>query len=199
VHINSHFAVGMIIGSLFNSIFNFTLIEFTAIVFSAFIMDFDVLFSKFAKDNNHRMLITHSIIPSIVIILIGIVILSPVIFLCGFGYLIHIIIDTLDWGTNFLGIHKKPYGPKFLITKAELDNIEQILSTYKIKKSFFDIRYYSKKGILIVEGLLAVTMIISITLFALEFILLIIVYVLFLAFHISGYLHFKKIEATAQS
>ena len=41
------------------------------IVFSAFICDFDVFFSKYAKDHNHRNLITHSIIPSIIVIVLG--------------------------------------------------------------------------------------------------------------------------------
>lgn len=198
-HINFHCATGLIIASIFHSIFNFTLIEFTAIVFSAFVMDFDIFLSKFAKDNNHRMLITHSIIPSIGLLILGLIMLSPVIFICGLAYLIHIFIDTLDWGTNFLGIHKKPFGPKFLITKEELENIDEILSKYKIKKSFFDLRYYKSRGILFTEGIFFVVMMFSVILFAIEFILLIILYTLFLAFHISGYLHFKKIEAAYQS
>jgi len=175
------------------------LLEFTAIVFSAFIMDFDVFFSKYAKDNNHRMLITHSILPSIVLIIVGLIFVSPVILICGGAYFIHILIDTFDWGTNFLGIHKKPFGLKFLITKEELDNLDDILSKYKIKKSFFDFRYYKNRGILIVEGILFGIMIIGIILFALEFVLFIILYGLFLAFHLSGHLHLKNIEATNQS
>lgn len=199
MHIYSHLAIGIIIGSLFHSIFNFTLIEFTAIVFCAFIMDFDIFFSKYAKDNNHRMLITHSIIPAIVILILGIIILSPVIVICGLVYLIHVLIDTLDWGTNFLGIHKKPFGPKFLITKEELDSLDEILSKYKIKKSFFDFRYYKSRWILITEGILFAVMIITVIVFAFEFVMLIILYFLFLAFHLSGYFHLKNIEATNQS
>lgn len=199
MHINSHCAVGIIIASIFHSIFNFTLIEFTAIVFSAFIMDFDIFFSKYAKDNNHRMLITHSIIPAIVILILGIIILSPVIVICALVYLIHVLIDTLDWGTNFLGIHKKPFGPKFLITKEELDSLDEILSKYKIKKSFFDFRYYKSRGILITEGILFAVMIITTIVFAFEFVMLIFLYILFLAFHLSGYFHLKNIEAKNQS
>ncbi len=199
MHINSHCAVGIIIASIFHPIFNFDLFQFTAIVFAAFFMDFDVFLSKFAKDNNHRMLITHSIIPSIGLLILGLIILSPVILICSLAYFIHVFVDCIDWGTNFLGIHQKPFGPKFLITKEELDNLDEILSKYKIKKSFFDIRYYSKVGVLIAEGLLFGAMLTSIILFAMEFSLFIILYLLFLAFHISGYLHLKKIEANHQS
>jgi len=80
-----------------------------------------------------------------------------------------------------------------------LDNLDEILSNYKIKKSFFDIRYYSKEGILIAEGILFGSMLASVILFAFEFILFIALYFLFLAFHVLGYLHFKKIEANNQS
>ena len=71
MHINSHFALGVIFASFLNYYFNFNIIEFSIIVFFSFFCDFDVFISKFAKDNNHRMLITHSIIPSLIILLLG--------------------------------------------------------------------------------------------------------------------------------
>ncbi len=194
MHINTHFAIGIIIASIFNVIYHFTLLEFSFIVICGFIMDFDIFFTKYARDGNHRMLISHSILPGLCILFIGLLIFSPVIILGGLTYIIHITIDTLDWGTNFFGIHKKPFGPKFLISKDELEKLDEILSQYKIKKSFFDFRYYSKKIIIAIELILLVLMVISISLFAIEYILLSLIYIPFLLFHVLGYLQMKKIE-----
>ena len=194
MHINSHYAIGIIIASITNAFYHFTLLEFGLIVICGFIMDFDIFFSKYARDGNHRMLLSHSILPGFLILIIGFLVLWPALVICGLSYLIHISIDTLDWGTNFLGIHKKPFGPKFLITSEELDNLDEILSNYKIKKLFFDTRYYSKKIILFTEMLLLIFMVLLNAIFALEYILLSLIYIPFLLFHVLGYSQMKKME-----
>ncbi|MFX1586959.1 MAG: hypothetical protein ACFFC1_02285, partial [Promethearchaeota archaeon] len=87
------------------------------------------------------MLISHSIIPSILIILLGIIFNWLALIFSGVAYFIHIIIDTLDWGTNFFYFSKKQIGFKFLITKEEFDNISKYLENYKKPESFFDAKY----------------------------------------------------------
>ena len=168
--------------------------EYLIIVITAFINDFDILFSKYARDNNHRMLITHSIIPSIIILIFGLIFISPFLIICGVIYFIHVFVDTLDWGTNFLGIHKKPFGPKFLISKEELENIDEILANFKIKKSFFDFRYYSNKGIIAIEIIFFTLMILFVAFFALKYLFIIALYFPLLAFHLILYFKLKKIE-----
>ena len=79
--------------------------------------DLDVFFSKFAKDNNHRLLITHSIIPSVIMLLIGFIFNWEVLIISGISYFSHIIIDTIDWGTNLLYFQKKQVGFKLLFSK----------------------------------------------------------------------------------
>jgi hypothetical protein len=194
VHINTHFAIGIIIASIFHGLYNFTLLEFGFIVVCGFIMDFDIFFTKYARGGNHRMLVSHSILPGVLILIIGLFLIWSALIIGGLSYIIHITVDTLDWGTNFFGIHKKPFGPKYLITKEELENIDEILSQYKIKKSFFDFRYYNKKIVLVIELILLIGMIISLVIFALEFILISIIYIPFLLLHVLGYLQMKKIE-----
>lgn len=157
-------------------------------------MDFDVFFSKFAKDRNHRMLITHSIIPGLFILVVGLIFMHPVMLICAIVYFIHIVVDNFDWGTNFFGFHKKPFGFKFLITEEELKNLNKILANYKITKSFFDFKYYSNKFVLACELILFVLMVIFLGLFAFEYILSIIGYVAFLLFHLLGYFKLRKIE-----
>ena len=97
MHINSHFAVGVIIASFLNYFFNFNLFEFSVIVLFSFICDFDVFLSKFAKDNNHRMLITHSIIPSLIILFLGLIFNWMVLIISGISYSIHITKVYLPW------------------------------------------------------------------------------------------------------
>jgi hypothetical protein len=117
------------------------------------------------------------------------------IIISGISYSIHIIIDTFDWGTNFFYFQKKLVGLKLLISKEEFNNITKYLSQYKAKQSFFDERYYRCRACLIIETLVFILMILFITLFAFDYFLVVIIYFLFLGFHL--YLHYslKKIES----
>lgn len=194
MHINSHFAVGVIIASILNYFFKFTLLEFSLIVLFSFFCDFDVLFIKFAKDHNHRLLITHSIIPSIIVIIIGYILIWPVLIICGFSYSIHIIIDTIDWGTNFFYFQKKQIGFKFLISKDEYENLSEYLTKYKVPASFFDEKYYGNKICLTIETLIFIFMVVSIWLFALHYAFLIVLYFIGLYFHLHRHFTLKRIE-----
>lgn len=194
MHINSHFAVGVIIASILNYFFKFTLLEFSMIVLFSFFCDFDVLFIKFAKDHNHRLLITHSIIPSIIVIIIGYILMWPVLIICGFTYSIHIIIDTIDWGTNFFYFQKKQIGFKFLISKDEFKNLPKYLAEYKVPEYFFSKKYYNSKVYLAIETLLFILMLISIWIFALHYVFLIVLYFIGLYFHLHRHYTLKRIE-----
>lgn len=156
--------------------------------------DFDVLFSKYAKDNNHRNLITHSVIPSIFIIILGLVLNLPVLIISGFAYFIHVLIDLFDWGTNFFYFQKKTFGPRLFMSKEVEVNLTKYLSQYKRPSSFFDFKYYKSRIALTIEVLLFVFMIVSIIIFAFEYVLIILVYFLGLLFHLSRHFHLKKIE-----
>ena len=195
MHINSHFAVGIIIASFLNYYFVFNLIEFLLIVFFAFICDFDVLFAKFAKNNNHRMLITHSIIPGVVIIILGVFTGWTALTISGISYSIHIIIDTFDWGTNLFYFTKKQVGFKLLISKEEFNNISKYLAQYKNPQSFFDKKYYGNFVCLLVEVLIFIGMVLLIITLALDYFIIVIFYPFFLAFHLIRHFNLKKIES----
>ncbi|MHA1931513.1 MAG: hypothetical protein ACW96X_03180 [Promethearchaeota archaeon] len=160
----------------------------------AFICDFDIFLSKYALENNHRLLITHSIIPGVIIIILGVLFNLFFVIISGLSYVIHIIIDTFDWGTNIFYFQKKQVGFKLLISKEEFDNISKHLQEYKNPQSFFDERYYGCKPCLIIEILVFILMILSVTLLALEYFLVIIIYFLFLGFHLYSHFILKKIE-----
>ena len=195
MHINSHFAVGIIIASILNYYLKFNLYEFLLIVFFSFICDFDVLLVKFAKDKNHRMLITHSIIPGIVIIVLGFILNWVALIISGISYSIHIIIDTFDWGTNFFYFTKKQVGFKLLISEEEFNNISQYLAKYKNPQTFFDKKYYGNLICLLMEVLIFTGMIFFIIIFALNYFTVIIFYPFFLTFHLVRHFNLKKNES----
>lgn len=194
MHINSHFAVGVIFSSILNYFYNFTLIEFVFIVLFSFLCDLDVFFAKYAKNHNHRMLISHSIIPGFLILVFGIIINWPAIAFSGAAYSIHVIIDTFDWGTNFFYFQKKQIGLKLLITKEEFENLTEYLSKFKKAESFFDSKYYSSRISLGIEVIVFILMMVSIILFAFQFIFIVFIYFLGLYFHLDRHFKLKRIE-----
>jgi hypothetical protein len=196
MHINSHFAVGTIITSILHHFFNFTLLEFYLIVFFSFICDFDVFFSKYAINHNHRMLISHSIIPSIIIMIFGVIIFWPALIFSGIVYFIHVVLDTFDWGTNFFYFQKKQVGLKLLISREEFENIGEHLNKYKRSESFFDTKYYKNRVCIGIEIALFILMMISIIFFAFKYFLVIIFYFPFLYFHLQRHYYLKKIESS---
>lgn len=195
MHINSHLAVGVIFTSLLHYFLDFTFLEFVIIVSFSFICDFDVFFSKYAKDNNHRLLISHSIIPSIIIIIFGYILNWSALVFGGLSYVIHIILDTIDWGTNFFYFQKIQIGFKLLISKEEYENLPKYLARYKNPGSFFDEKYYNTKVCLAIEIILFILMIIFILIFAVQYLFMIVLYFLGLYFHLHRHFTLKRVEA----
>jgi len=195
MHINSHFAAGLIFASILNYFYTFSLFEFVFIVFFSFICDLDVFFAKYAIDHNHRMLISHSIIPGFLMLLLGIIINWPVLAFSGATYSLHVIIDTFDWGTNFFYFQKKQIGLMLLISKEEFENLPTYLSKFKKAESFFDSKYYSSKVSLGIEAILFILMLVFIILLAFQFIFIIIFYFLGLFFHLTRHFKLERIES----
>jgi len=195
MHINSHFSVGIIFASILNYYYSFSLFEFVFIVFFSFICDFDVFFAKYAINHNHRMLISHSIIPGFLMLLFGIIFNWPVLTFSGVAYSIHVIIDTFDWGTNFFYFPKKQIGLKLLISKEEFENLPKYLSEFKKAESFFDSKYYNNKVNLGIEVILFILMVVFTILFAFQFIFIITLYFIGLFFHLTRHFKLKRIES----
>lgn len=194
MHINSHFAVGIIFASILNNFYGFSLFEFVFIVLFSFICDLDVFFAKYAINHNHRMLISHSIIPGFLMLLLGIILNLSVLAFSGVAYSIHVLIDTFDWGTNFFYFQNKQIGLKLLITKEEFENLPKYLSEFKKAESFFDSKYYSSKVNLGIEAILFILMLVFIILFAVQFIFIITLYFIGLYFHLTRHFKLKRIE-----
>lgn len=198
MHINVHIAIGIIITSIVHYFFHLNVIEYLFILLLSFICDFDVLFVKLTKNQNHRLFLTHSLIPSLILIVIGSIIMLfynyIVIILGGASYLIHILIDTFDWGTNLFYFPKKQNGFKLLMSVEEIENLPNYLSQYKHPASYFDLKYYNNNICLLIEITLFCSMLIIVFIFALEYFYFISLYFLGLGFHLSRHYQLKESE-----
>jgi hypothetical protein len=196
MQLNNHFAIGLILASVTHHFFNFDLFEIILIVGSSFVCDFDVLFTKYALDNNHRNLFTHSIIPSVIITVIGAIIHWPALIFSGISYALHILVDTLDWGTNFLYFGHHNIGLRLLISKEEQDNLDFYLNQYNRKASFFDFKRYNNKLWISMSVVIFLLMILFVFIYALDYFYLIIFYFIALGFHLYKHFSLKKIETS---
>jgi hypothetical protein len=184
----------VIVASISHYFLGLTFIEYFLVVLGAFASDFDVFFVKYARGHNHRMLISHSIIPSIIITIFGFIFNWNALILCGFCIFLHVFVDTFDWGTNLFYFPKKLVGLKLLITKDEFENLDKYLAQFKQHESFFDFKYYNCKTCLAIEGTLFILMMFFSVLNALEYIIIVPLYFLGLFFHLSIHFKLKKIE-----
>lgn len=150
MHLNVHYAFGIIVASITSYFLpNTTIFEFLIIICGSFLVDFDFLLIRFMKENNHRRYFTHTIYPSLVIILIAILINNMVIMIAGFCYVCHILLDLLDWGVRLFYTDKN-YGLFLLLSsderKLNSDDLKKfIIDQEKENEYFFETRYYNNK------------------------------------------------------
>ena len=94
MHINVHCAVAICLSMIFLEFLN--VFQIILIISASILIDFDFLFSKYAKDHNHRRLPTHSFIPYLILIPFGLLMIE---FLwIGIAGIFHVLIDVIDWG-----------------------------------------------------------------------------------------------------
>ena len=195
MHINVHFGIGLIIASVTHYYIQLNIFAFSFIVLCGFISDFDIIFKKHAKDSNHRLLISHSIYPSIILIIIGIII--GIIFneiwvlMGGIAYFCHILIDLIDWGTNFF-YNEKMFGLRILLTPEERIDLSHVINDKENRQFFFVQRYYHSKLIIFLEILIGISTFIAVFVFSLNYWYFIFGYLFFFVFHLSEYIGLKN-------
>lgn len=156
IHLNTHLAFGAFTTLVFSAIFpgQLSFFELSACVLSACAVDLDYLLSKHAKQNNHRMLPTHSVATPAACWIIAVVLaigwpswhsLSLTALICGINVLIdHDLMDSLDWGLNFF-LTGKIVGKKILIGNKTPEEYYQIASKYTPSYAPFLKKYYNSK------------------------------------------------------
>ena len=167
MHSNVHYAVGVIIASVYHFFFStFTwidLIYFLLIIIASIIADADFFLSPHARDSDHRNFFTHSVFPPIIIILCGVPVAYfwniHVVWAVGIAYGSHIFLDTLDWRTRlFYG--KRQFGFAFLISQDEKNlkktKIQLLQASGMDPISFFTYRYFRNIGMTITGASLSI-------------------------------------------
>ncbi|MHA1339043.1 MAG: metal-dependent hydrolase [Promethearchaeota archaeon] len=167
---NTHYAMGLIIASSLHFWYTLNLGEYLFIVFCAFIADIDYFFRKFAKDENHRNFITHTIYPAIILIVLSPILdyffHTPFLFITnfvviavgGFAYLSHILLDLLDWGLNPF-YTKHTIGLYLVLSQHEknLAHPKTIIEREKKKDQYFFVkRYYNTPLIVSIDFIISV-------------------------------------------
>ncbi len=162
VHINTHVAFGVIITAVISLIVPLTALDFLLALCGSFAQDFDFLFSKYAKDENHRLLPTHSIWPGVGAITIGIVLVAPWVVVAGINSLFHVFIDSIDWGVTIVG-QQKLSGFKILLRSKNL-TLEEIKKQYPKVHCYFTIQWYRNRLMQVLEVVSFVGMVCSLVL-----------------------------------
>lgn len=193
MHMNVHAAVGILISMLFSNYFSLFQIFF--IIGSSIIMDFDFLLSRFAINHNHRRLITHTFFLYIIILILGILLLNitdlyiyaVLLGICG---IIHVSLDSFDWGIMlFYPIKNDVINGILSVSKEFYDDKS------KITHCSFVITYYNSKFIIFLELTFGILALLSILLINSNYIYIFLIYLGILGMQLIELYRCKKRKA----
>ncbi len=140
VHANTHVAFGVTITALLSMVIPLTWVGFFLAICGSFAQDFDFLLSKYAQDENHRLLITHSIWPGVVAIAVSFPLAMPWVNVAGINSLCHVLVDSVDWGVTLIG-QKKLFGFQIL-HHGKVMTLEETKQRYPNFRCFFTIQWF---------------------------------------------------------
>ncbi len=183
MHINIHCAIAIILTMIFWDFLN--IFQVILILSISILIDFDFLFSKFAKDHNHRRLPTHSFIPYLILMPFGLLLIE--FFWIGIAGIFHIFIDMIDWGIYPLTprIKDKILGGFLFVPKIDKNSEPP-------KKCYFIRTYYQSKLIISLECITFIISLILVIWRSIFFLFLFIPYILFLIMHLMTFLKMCK-------
>lgn len=182
MHVNTHVAIGVLITTISTLILPLTNLEFFVALGGSFIQDFDILFSKYAPDENHRLLFTHSIWLGVITILIGWYLSLYWVIIAGINSVCHVLIDSIDWGVAILG-EKTLYGPRILRRENNL-TAKEIKARYPNYHCYFTIKWFCNRTMRVIEASSIIGMVSCLLLLNDPFkILVLIIYGFFAGFH----------------
>ena len=187
LHINTHIATGIILSMFYSFFINNDILSIIIICCFSFLIDFDFIFSKYAKNRNHRILPTHGITLYLIILPFGI--FNSIFYFVGLAGIFHVLMDCIDWGVGlFSPISKKIY---FGILPKPPENIINEESIRK-RQCWFTLTYYNSKILLIVEVLVLILSIFLVIYVNFSFWWFYILYSLFLMVHLYSFYRCKK-------
>jgi hypothetical protein len=92
-HANTHVAMGIIVTGIISVFVPLTWWQFILAVCGAFALDLDFVLSRYAPEENHRRLITHTIWPGLLGIVLGEILAFPWLIIAG----ISCILGSIAW------------------------------------------------------------------------------------------------------
>lgn len=191
MHINSHYLLGMIVAIISYYYFQYTFLITLLIIAGAVAQDGDFLLSKWAPFNNHRRLFTHSVWPTIIILLIGLITMTSWIIFISISVFTHIFVDMLDWGVNFW-YNGKLIGPAVLLPEKDTSHLDLPSMGYYYRKFFFTNTYMHSKWFLLTDFVLLILTVFLMVVTQFPWIFLIMGYVLAWGYHLYSYISEKR-------
>lgn len=190
MHLSFHYAIGVIFASIYSLIFPTEGWQFGLITIFSVIPDFDIIYLMFTKEKNHRMFFTHSVYFSLIFLVLGVILMKWWLIFCGIGALVHVFIDLMDWGTNFL-FTKRLFGPRLLLAKDEWDKVPELMAKEFDPKWFFVLRYFKSIFFQTFEIIAGVSVIILFIFIVPEYWYFIFGYILTLGYHLFEYFELR--------
>lgn len=200
LHLNAHLAMGTVVAVVATRLVPVPLspVELAACILASCVVDADFVFTRVARDRNHRMLPTHSLlVPCACWLLAAIVAFTSLqhasiawmLVACGANILVHLLVDSIDWGLN-LFLRGRLVGLKLLLGARTSAEFHELASKVTPPITMFYHVYFHDRRILAIEGASACAMILSLLLawdVAAVHWWVPVTYVALLALHAGGY------------
>jgi len=187
LHINTHVAIGSILSLIYSYFIDSFTVNIIVIFCISFLIDFDFVFSRYAKNRNHRVLPTHGIIIYLIILPIGIFL--PVFYFISIAGVVHVLIDCLDWGVGILSpFSKKIYFGRLPKPPETVINEESL----RKRQCWFTTTYYNSKFLLFLEILFMIFAIFTIFFIDIAYWWFLLIYFFFLGIHLYSLYNCKK-------
>ena len=161
MHLNAHLAIGTLVAFAGIALVpvELSFLEVVAIILSACAIDADFLLTKYARDQNHRMLPTHGVAVPVACVA-GFVLtlfllpayqsLPWTLLLCGTNVLVHQIVDSVDWGLDFFHAGRL-VGARILLGGKSAAEFRDDASRYMPSTTLFYHVYYHHRGMIAAE------------------------------------------------
>lgn len=194
---NVHTAIGILISMIFSDYLSDFEILFVIVVMV--IIDFDFLFSKFAKNHNHRKLPTHTFFLYGIFIIIGIIFfifrisifnstdIWRYIILIGICGLIHVGTDSIDWGILLF----YPFSQNLIGGILKIPNIKDDENN-EMGRCYFINKYYNSNIIKVLEISFGISAVLSILLINIDYFYVLLIYFGTLALHLIQFFRCSK-------
>jgi len=193
LQINVHLSAGIILTIFLRTFFfqHLSHLDLLLIVGISILIDFDFIFSRFAKDYNHRRLPTHGFPLYLILMGFGVLLAFfnfPWLLYAGLAGLVHVSLDLIDWGTCAL----TPIKRDLLIGGTLKPPSPPSDPPRRVPQCYFTMTYYHSKIILVVEVAIFFISLILLLLFDFFSLYLLIGYGLFLGLHLLHYLRCRR-------